>query len=190
MTISHDANHAAQPNWRQANGVRFVYIGLLLASSVFVCADRIIREQRRYRAVVLCHQEYSSSYEDWKHKIDTIEGLLKPSSNISGRVRGGAHRFVIWVCSAAIHCLSNLRKKIQSLILSFYVRAVDVVKPSNKAFARNQVFWVSSKIRFHVIVSIHVCCKHMMDDGGRRGNVPPDSCGKASPKSDCHGIEA
>ncbi|WP_176373092.1 hypothetical protein [Acetobacter senegalensis] len=173
---SHEENHAARSEACQPNGVRVVYMGLVLASSAFICTARIIREQRRYRAVVLCQDEHSASYEEWKHKINTVEGLLKPTSNSFGRVRGWLHRFVPCICSAAIHCLSNFRNKIKGFILGFYVCAVGIVKPSNKAFARNLVFWMRNKIGFHKESSPFMFgSKRMMDDGGRYSNVPPNA---------------
>lgn len=176
MIDSHENNHAAEACSRHLNGVRAICIPLIYVGGAFLCAAVLMKEQRRYRAFKHSVNFPASSHEELKQFIDVAETLLRPSLFL--RVGGGLHGHKFAANSATINSLRDLGKKIQSLFLAVSIDAEGIVKARDKTFSRNFIFIVN-KHWFHKVSSfVGKFGNSTMDDGGRHGNVPPDSADK------------
>lgn len=84
--------------------------------------------------------------------------------------------FALWG-TQSINSLRNFRDQIKRIFFGFNGVAVSIVKPRNKAFAGNLIFWMLG----HWNSSFLGCSKQRMDDSGHYGNVAPNArceCGR------------
>lgn len=191
----HAENHAAAADVCQPNGVRLLALPVALVASTIIASTAALwiarahrRSDRRSQAIKLVTEQ---SYLFCAESIKSAETWLTPEPSVSfplviTSVFGRLHRFKPFgdglfavKIAQSINSLCNLGNKIKSIILGFNVCAVGIVKPSNKPFARNLVFWMAR----HKESPFGVFDRQRMDDGGRRGNAPPNAAyGKVAEK--------
>lgn len=183
---THNATITPAPAACQLNGVLVRMLAVALVASTIVASSAALciakahgRNSRRTKAIKLVTDQ---GYEFSEASIKAAELWLQPEPLVSfplvfPSVFGRLHRqkpfgngvFVGWGAQS-INFLSNFGNKIKHGILGFNAFAVDIVKPRNKTFWRNLVFWIVRHKKSRL------CCDriHVMDDGGWYGNVPPN----------------